>query len=339
MITKRNLIEELLDRAGLSSELFTVTDSAGGGNNRILFLEAQGKRYVAKWYFTHHSDTRDRLRAEYAFLEYAANGGLTSVPKPLACHPEERLALYEYIEGEKLQPGKVTARQIEEAADFILALNSAERRPFAKQLSEASEACFSVDDQIVTIGKRIDRLFTIEATTPENVAALGHAESLKKGLDEIAYRIRGQKGTEPSIPLPENQRCVSPSDFGFHNALVRPNGEICFLDFEYAGWDDPAKMACDFFCQPAIPLDIERFEMFMERSFGFAADPDALARRARQMFPLFQIKWVCIMLNEFLPDSARRRQFGNPEADPEQSKRIQLGKVSKLITSINFKGR
>ena len=37
-------------------------------------------------------------------------------------------------------------------------------------------------------------------------------------------------------------RCVSPSDFGFHNAIVRGSGEICFIDFEYAGWDDSAQV-------------------------------------------------------------------------------------------------
>jgi len=50
--------------------------------------------------------------------------------------------------------------------------------------------------------------------------------------------------------LPADETCLSPSDFGFHNALVDPSGALSFLDFEYAGRDDPAKPVSDFFCQP-----------------------------------------------------------------------------------------
>ena len=38
----------------------------------------------------------------------------------------------------------------------------------------------------------------------------------------------------------------SPSDFGFHNALLKDNGKLCFLDFEYFGRDDPVKLMADF---------------------------------------------------------------------------------------------
>ena len=55
--------------------------------------------------------------------------------------------------------------------------------------------------------------------------------------------------------LPVEQRTLSPSDFGFHNALRRPDGRVVFLDLEYFGWDDPAKMISDFLLHPAL----ERF--------------------------------------------------------------------------------
>ena len=36
-------------------------------------------------------------------------------------------------------------------------------------------------------------------------------------------------------------------------ALGQPLGVVeGFIDFEYAGWDDPSKLICDFFCQPAV---------------------------------------------------------------------------------------
>ena len=63
---------------------------------------------------------------------------------------------------------------------------------------------------------------------------------------------------------------MSPSDFGFHNALATPGGRLVFIDFEYAGWDDPAKLANDFFCQPAVPVDARFYDDFVARAMTFS---------------------------------------------------------------------
>jgi hypothetical protein len=39
------------------------------------------------------------------------------------------------------------------------------------------------------------------------------------------------------------------------------------------------------------------------------------------------------MLNEFLPDAAKRRQFANPNPDPEQSRRLQFDKTQHFFLS------
>ena len=133
--------------------------------------------------------------------------------------------------------------------------------------------------------------------------------------------------------LPHAKQILSPSDFGFHNALLRDNGEICFIDFEYAGWDDPAKMIGDFFSQPAIPVSLKHFDTFISEALGYSKNRHVLAERARLLFPLFQIKWCCIFLNDFLPNAARRRQFSNPTSEPLQRKCLQLGKAQQFFYS------
>ena len=36
----------------------------------------------------------------------------------------------------------------------------------------------------------------------------------------------------------QEYKCISPSDFGFHNSIIDREGNINFVDFEYSGWDD-----------------------------------------------------------------------------------------------------
>lgn len=332
--TENHHLARLLQAAGESGDILSVSDCVGGGNNRVFVVQADGKQFIAKWYFTHPSDTRDRLRAEYTFLEYAHGLELGCVPKPLACLPDERLALYEFIDGVKLQPSEVSAQRVVEAAEFILALNGAERLHLAGTLPDASEASFSIADQIASVQGRATRLFTITPLTAEDAAASDFAGRIQDRLDAVAEgigRAAALAGMDVNEVLDAELRCISPSDFGFHNALKRPSGKLCFIDFEYAGWDDPAKMICDFFCQPAVPVNPIYFEDFMQQTLNFSSAPEFLMSRAKLMYPLFQIKWCCIMLNEFLPDSARRRQFANPHADLPERKRIQLSKAARLL--------
>ena len=104
-------------------------------------------------------------------------------------------------------------------------------------------------------------------------------------------------------------RTLSPSDFGFHNALETQSGEIFFLDFEYFGWDDPAKTVCDFLLHPGMALSPSlklQFATSLVRGLPWS---QGLRERVAAYYPLFGLKWCLILLNEFLPNQILRRRF------------------------------
>ena len=123
--------------------------------------------------------------------------------------------------------------------------------------------------------------------------------------------------------LPPRQRVVSPSDFGFHNCLVTDAG-LRFIDFEYAGWDDPAKMACDFFYQPEVPVPQPFLPGFIER----------VEAVVRLLLPVYGVKWCCIMLNEFLPMGDTRRAFARADISLESRRADQLRKVEAALARL-----
>jgi hypothetical protein len=328
-------IAELAAAAGLPATDLRIDACAGGGNNRVFIVHAGRERFVAKWYFRHASDTRDRLAAEYAFLQYAVACGVRSVPRPLRCDAARGLALYEFVDGLRIDAQAVDQRHVDAAADFFLAINAPQARAAAASLPLASEACFSIDEQLELVAARIARLDGIDGTAAVDADARAFVAGLRQAWDDIRARISkavstGQAGAAAG-PLDAAHRCVSPSDFGFHNALQRPDGSLCFLDFEYAGRDDPAKMAGDFFAHPAVPVPAAFKDRFIARTMAFAPDAAALAARTRLLEPVFRIKWCCIMLNEFLPDAARRRRFADPGADSEARRRMQLDKARRHL--------
>jgi len=327
----------LLADADIKATVQSLMIGNVGGNNRIYRLETTAGTFVVKQYFRHEGDTRDRLAAEFAFLSYASQAAPGMVPVPLALDASSGLALHEFIEGDQYKAGQITLAQVDHAARFFAALNNPAVRRNAATLPTASEACFSITDHLKLIAARLDRLRSIDVADDEDRTAQALIDKIYTFwlvLRDHLITAYIRSGADPTAHLEPAQRCVSPSDFGFHNALAQPNGVPRFLDFEYAGWDDPAKMTGDFFAQLAVPVPGNLFDRFVQKTIAILPRPEELLERARLLRPLYQLKWCCIALNVFLPVSLARRKFANPSLDENNLKQVQLAKAETLFQSV-----
>lgn len=312
-----------LVRSATGGELRELRALPGGGNNRVFAAVTATGRFLLKAYFHHPNDPRNRLKNDYTFTRFAWDHGVRAVPQPLGMDEANRLALYEFVDGRRLAADEVNAARLDEALAFFLALNR--HRDAAGGLGHASEACFSIREHCAVVARRVDRLRGIGGTDETDRAARGLVDTeLLPRWGRVEASIFSALGAEMTRELPAAERCVSPSDFGFHNALLEADGRLRFLDFEYAGWDDPAKMACDFFCQVALPAPADRFGSFVSAVAAGLAAPASFARRAHLLLPLYRVKWCCIVLNDFLPVDGARRQFAREGEDPAARKRRQL---------------
>jgi hypothetical protein len=172
------------------------------------------------------------------------------------------------------------------------------------------------------VERRVARLATLEASAPHAEKA-GHLVSAKlfPAWKEVKARLAAgtaAAGLAMEQGLAADDCCLSPSDFGFHNALADDDGHVTFLDFEYAGRDDPAKLVSDFFCQPEVPVPLAYHAHFIERMReGLGLDEAGIAR-CRLLLGAYQIKWTCIILNDFLPLGATRRAFADTGASAKR---------------------
>lgn len=327
----------LLVKAGFEHAILSINTCSKGGNNRAYRVETSHDVFAVKKYFRHESDVRDRLATEFKFLVYADQVAPGFAPKPYVKDDENGFALYEFVDGEAFEPGKVDAAEIKRAAEFFRALNQRKAKAKPHDLPFASEACFSIQNHIDLIGRRLNGLTEIVVGDEEDQQLKTLVQKLQTCWRAmVAELLELARAAKLSVDenLDESQRCVSPSDFGFHNALRGIDGSIRFLDFEYAGKDDPAKMAGDFFAQLAIPIPGALFGDFVENCFAPLPWADSLIRRAHLLRPLYRFKWCCIALNVFLPASIARRKFANPGLDVTAVKRAQLAKADKIYQSL-----
>jgi len=331
-----SIANELFGLAGLAATPTDISPIKRDGNNQLFVISTQHQRFILKQYFQNPADLRNRLNTEFEFLQLASRKAPRQVPKPYAKSDHQFAALYELIDGATItSSAALTENHILQAGQFIACLNDDAEPANMTSLRAASEACFSVAEHI----ERIDfRLVELEDTQPLHVDDLEFGRLLSLILSrwqeikaDLIHRCSANRQFALYEKLTAPQRVLSPSDFGFHNVLVRQDSSVAFIDFEYAGWDDPAKLVGDFFAQVALPVDLKYFDLFVDAAFRSRPDYEMIYARAEALLSLYKIKWCCIVLNIYLPKHLARRQFANPTLNVSEIKQQQLLKAKQLL--------
>jgi hypothetical protein len=324
----------LLDRAH-AGDPSCITRISGGGNSRVHRVDTDAGAFALKVYFRDGHGGRHRRATEFAALSFLRRQGVLSVPEPLASDAALGASLFSYIDGAVVPSEQATAADVEHLANFLVALRRLCKQPGAVDLPAASEAMFSLDALVANISRRRQRLAEAKATTATHALL---TEFLQDQFDptlaaavDWARGLLNRHGLAPDRELEHAARTLSPSDFGFHNVLRTRDGRLVFVDFEYFGWDDPAKMVSDFLLHPGMALGKPLRGHFLSRVLaGFGAG-DPLAVRIRVAYVLYALKWCMIVLNEFVPEHLQRRLFANPGSEPEDLQRRQLAKANALL--------
>ena len=299
----REPVTKLLRDVGCHAAAGAWRLMVGGANNLVLLFEQGSERWIVKRYADDAGDQRDRLGAEARFLLYAQQAAPGVCPVLGGVDPAARLALLSYIDGRPSTDADVTADTVTAAAAFLSALNQPHMKKHGEALEPAADAAFSVTDHLALVDARVDGLVQKGVATSETeVAMRDMLADLQHRLDTARDLARkAVKNGEIEDSISRAQQVISPSDFGFHNALLTTEG-LRFIDFEYAGWDDPAKTLSDVFLQPRIVISRAWRELFLRESGFVVPEQAAMVRRADVLGPLFAVKWACIVLRPLLPD-------------------------------------
>ncbi len=324
----------------LNATVFAVKRIGGSGNNRVYQLTCDSAhRYVAKFYFRNPIDQRNRLETEFNSFSFLSSQGITNIPRPIAMSLDESCAIYEFIEGTKITPSDIKKEDIQCALSFVADLKRLNKPAFSEDMPAASDACFSIEAVIADVVGRLNRFALLESREPEyRELEYFLNNNFKPFLDHLQQWVPGQcviSNISFGEEIPLEQRTLSPSDFGFHNALRTKDGRIIFLDFEYFGWDDPAKMVVDYLLHPAMGLSEAMKENFISGMLDIFKENSSLAQRVRLVYPLFGMKWCMIFLNEFIANDFSRRVFASANPlDRRQVHQTQLLKSKNLFQKI-----
>jgi len=307
---------------GVNSIEFTPIN--GGANNLGIRVTSGKHSWFLKSFNTQSPNVKYKQQNEFLFSQEVYRNSLTATAKPIAINLEENVSLFAYIEGKKVE--KACKNAVLQAILFFQNINHQAPPP---QLNIASESPSTLAEFSSIVSNRLKKLETV-AIESEQLSADYH-----KALTLIRQRQDKLTCNLAQHWQQEQQRSVlSPSDFGFHNAIKATSGYY-FIDFEYAGLDTPWKVFADFFSQPAVPVDLTFALEFLklEQFRPLKENPGDTIK----VFELTQLKWCLIMLNEFTPEvQARRIHSWNISCFDEQQKKLHAAQLTQLKKCYNY---
>jgi hypothetical protein len=301
----------------------------GRGNSRLYQVQTEpGSVFALKYYPDLSVDPRPRLQTEVRACRFLENLGFT--PRVVSFDKDLNLALYEWIDGTSQK--NVGRGHLDQALAFIEKLKDLSSGSVNK-FPQASEACLSANQIFSQLEQRIRKL--------ESVQHKPMRRFLDTTLKPLFKMVRDWSWTKwPSTniqhELPVLNQTLSPSDFGFHNTLQRTDESLCFVDLEYFGRDDPAKLMADFLWHPAMRLNDSLKTRWLKGMFKIFGNDNDLRLRFRAAWPLYGLRWALILLNEFRQDGWTKRLHANQDLLQERKQKLeqQLQKSSEVCQSI-----
>lgn len=280
----------------------------GGINNQVFSCSVGAKNskcFVIKGYAP--KGLTDRMLAEVQFLRYAQQAAPSYVPKLLAEDEDYRCVVLEYLDGQHYPVGLSPSEQdVMHAGSFFRLLNADQllAKEYIKQ--QAAEGFLSLSEHLDNVSVRLKQLSTEHLPINFRAQASLLVQIIFQEFDVLADQTKGlidKSQIQDAINI--DDCCVSPSDFGFHNAFRSPSG-VKFFDFEFAGWDDPAKTVVDFSLQPRMPVAPDLAKLFLKAVPPYGGEQ--LRARSAVLGPILRLKWLCIMLSVLRPDRLNQMQ-------------------------------
>jgi hypothetical protein len=308
----------------------------GGRNSRIWRVRSSERAFALKQYPSRRDDPRDRLLTETGALRLMEHYRIDSVPRVLGIDGERGYVLLSWIDGSDVTD--VRDDDIDAAVEFLSAIHGLRVTPWAAGQPLASEACLCGHEIERQIGVRLARLRELvgEAELTDFIGNSITPASMQMSRQARAQMVAAD--LDFTAELPQEWRSLVPSDFGFHNCLRRSDGLLAFVDFEYFGWDDPVKLTADILLHPGRPLPPTQRKRFREAATRlYGGDHPAFARRLSAYLPLFGLRWVLILLNEFIPERWQRRVLVGGAGNWSDTKARQLAHAREFLTSLSQK--
>ena len=317
----RSILQRFLSRNGIPADVSLETVSARE-DRCLVFLYYRGLDYALKCFDPEKPSLRPAFEREKHFYRLLKSLNTHQTPVLLASGGEEEgTLLLSRIPGRGLREREINQKVVQQAADFIVSVNQSNDPKIVRSTPMASDACCAISDHLNAGACLVAQ--TQQCRKHADVPTLAFLnDELGPVWQKVLSAVLGQfqtAGIDIRQSLPQKQWILSPGNFDFHNALLTPEKDVCFVDFAQSGWEDPARLINQFFCLGILPLKIDYWDAVIHTLQNLPFLDPQFAIRARILLPVYQVIRACLLVLKCFPTNAEPSG-----AAPSRHSKVQL---------------
>lgn len=323
-------------KSAINFDIDQYSEIKAGNNNKLFRLDSnKGYQLLLKIYY---EDDRLRLQREFDAFYFLNQKKFLHIPKAFVKNDEYHFAAYSFEQGNSKSNKAISSSDIRIMAKFIAKLHKIRKEQIQVIFRPAVFACFSLQNYIDNIHFRSQKYFDYIATgnAHQKIQAFHKQQDIEQSIKLLIKDAIGNL-TEEELrqTLPDNQQGLSPVDFGPHNMIFKEDGEIVFIDFEYFGWDDPAREIGDFVNHDQtkdIPKDLKK--LFIKSYIQQISASGAFIRRLQIVIKLIAIEWLSIHLYAMTPEKMSARRFADNNFSDDSYLDEQIAKFQERMNNL-----
>lgn len=318
----RAILQRFLSRNGIPADVSLESASVREGRC-LVFLHYQGLDYALKCFDPEKLALRSAFDREKHFYRLLKSLNTHQTPVLLASGGEgEGTLLLSRISGRGLREREINREAVRQAVDFIVSINQVNDPEIARSTPMALGACNAISDHLNAGAELVAQ--TQQYRKHADVPTLAFlSDELEPVWQKVLGAVLDQFQTasiDIHQSLPQEQRILSPGNFGFHNALLTPEKDVCFVDFAHSGWEDPARLVNQFFCFGGLPPKIDHWETVIRALQNLPFLDPEFAIRSRILLPVYQVIRACLLVLQGFQTNAEPSGI----TTPSRHSKIQL---------------
>ena len=289
-----SITREFLSEQGIppDSHLDIVSNREG---RAVSHLHHGGLDYTIKTFEIDTPDQADAFEREHHFYIFLKPLQTGKTPLLIGSKETSGCLLLTRIAGRGIRETEIDSKAVEEATLFLHAINEDHESGLARTSQSALGACQSISEHLSQVSALVTAVQQhLDEVNPQTRAFID--DELGPIWQKVLGSILNQFQTasiDIDQSLQETQRFLSPGELGFHNAIMTPERDLCFVDFDQAGWDDPARTICKFFTAGPIPPKEAHWDTVIDAMGTLAHIDSTYAIRSRILLPAYKVARAC----------------------------------------------
>jgi len=330
MIQINHNLQKLIEKE-MKIHIANIQSINTGMNNQLLKVtDTDGNQYVLKQYI---KDERKRMWREYNAIKYLRSQNIKNIPLAHWCNQKLQVAVYSFEPGLTRSATDLTHIEVTKMADFLARLHTTSVKSSSFEFPPAVLACFSLSDYVKNINYRLNKFLEHMQNPHPLLASCFNTSELIVLFDRLkAKALVGLTSDEIDSELPLKNRRLSPIDFGPHNMLFTSDGRECFIDFEYFGLDDPARVLAEFQMHDRSSLLDHKLKQHFRNQYLHKVNASKdFEKHLAHVEQITSVEWLSIYLWSITPEKVSHRKFSDASFNEESYLQTQIDKFNNRL--------